>query len=50
MKLYNLEYYLGKTKIETVMFNLPIALVQWKKRVLGNTTHRLGTFKIIENK
>lgn len=49
MQLYNLEYYKGKTKAETVMFNLPIALVKWKKRVLENTTHKLGTLKIVKN-
>lgn len=49
MVLYNLEYYMGKTKVETVMYNLPITLVKWKKKVLGNTSHRLGTLKIVKN-
>ena len=49
MALYNLEYYVGKTKVETVMWNLPITLVKWKKKVLGNTSHRLGTLKIVKN-
>lgn len=49
MQLYNLEYYQGKTKTETVMFNLPIALVKWKKSVIEKTSHRLGTLKIVKN-
>ena len=48
--LYNLEYYIGKRKVETVMFNLPIALIKWKKKVLINTTHIKGKFKIVINK
>lgn len=47
--LYDLEYYVGKTKLETVMYNLPITLVRWKKKVLSNTTHRTGIFKIVKN-
>ena len=50
MVLYNLEYYSGKTKLETVMYNLPIQLVKWKKRVLENTTHSKGVLKIVKNK
>ena len=48
--LYNLEYYIGKRKVETVMFNLPIALIKWKKRVLQDSTHKQGVLKIIKNK
>jgi len=50
MSLYNLEYYSGKTKLETIMYNLPITLVKWKKRVLRNTTHKQGVLKIVKNK
>lgn len=48
--LYNLEHYVGKNKLETVMYNLPISLVKWKKRVLESTTHRTGNLRIVKNK
>jgi len=48
--LYTLEYYLGKKKVETIMYELPLALCRWKKKVLINSTHSKGKFKIVKIK
>ena len=49
VKLYNLVWIVNGVIKETMMWQLPIALVKWKKRVLGNTTHRTGKLKIVPN-
>lgn len=48
-QLYNLEWLVNGIVKETQMWNLPIALIKWKKRVLQNTTHSMGTLKIVKN-
>ena len=45
-KMYNLVYYIGKIKQETVMVNQPIALCTWKKNQIKNSSHRLGRLEI----
>lgn len=46
-EMYNLEYWSGKTLIETTERNKPKPLLLFIKRKLENTTHRTGTFKIV---
>lgn len=42
---YNLEYWIGKKHVETVMYNVPKSLAIWKAKQLKKTTHTIGTFK-----
>lgn len=43
--LFNLVYYVGKTKMETVMWGKPKPLCIWKGKELAKTTHRYGRFE-----
>lgn len=45
--MYNLEYWIGINKIETILFNKPKTLCIWKRNQLKKT-HSQGQFKIIE--
>ena len=47
--MYDLQWIVNGVIKETIMWAKPIALVKWKKRVLANTTHRLGKLKIVKN-
>ena len=44
-KLFNLVYYNGRHKIETIMWGKPLPLVKWKAKQLKATTHSSGQFK-----
>lgn len=49
IKTFNLVYYSGDKKIETVLTNVNKALCTWKQNQLKQTTHKIGTFKIEPN-
>lgn len=42
-KLYNLEYYIGKNLVETILYQKPKALVVSTKNKLSKTSHKLGS-------
>lgn len=43
---WNLVYYIGKTKQETIMWGKPYAVCKWKSNILRNSTHSMGHLKI----
>lgn len=44
--LYNLVYYVGSRKVETIFYKKPIAICKWKAKELKIAgTHTIGTFK-----
>lgn len=47
--MVTLTYQAGGYK-ETVLCNVPLPIARWKIKVLKATTHKLGTFKIINLK
>lgn len=49
MRLYNLVWMINGIVKETIMWNCPMTLVKWKKRVVRSTTHRTGVLKIVNN-
>lgn len=51
-KLFNLEQYYGKRNVATLHYNLPYAIIKFKKRTYEiDPKFPKGTyFKIIENK
>jgi len=53
-KLYDVVHYasskLTAAKLETIAYNVPIALAKWFKRTKGNTTHRAGEIRLNLNK
>lgn len=47
--MYNLEYWVGKLKIETVLYNLPYPILASKKKLLKQSnSYKLGKFKYVK--
>ena len=44
--MYRLVYYIGTKRVEVTVQNAPLNVCKWKKAILSESTHKLGTFKI----
>jgi hypothetical protein len=45
--LCKMEYWVGTKFVETTIVSAPKFVCMSKKKILSNTTHKLGIFKII---
>lgn len=47
-RLYDLEYWVGNKKVETIFYQKPIQLCKWKENQLKSQhNYKLGKFKIV---